>query len=235
MLIGCAKDVTSNSVIPTQIETISEQSNISGNRINETLPPTKTNTPILTEGLPTVTISSPTAFYPSETPTSAYEVIIETPSPFCDPMPTPVFDSPIQDPGILLSGRFFLCSYPLSAFDLDKGIAGKYIVHEPEDNLPGTDIYFRWGLVPTETYIRPLNDASLRSINVFHPTLAECTQIFIDNEIEPLVLAEIGNVICVRTDEGRLGYLRVEFVNLDKLTPFNELVVELSFVIWDNP
>ncbi len=126
----------------------------------------------------------------------------------CDQVPEPQLIKPKDNSNnVYLSGTFYLCWYTEDSFDMDSGALGHT---DPFGNMDTT-----------------LTDIQLR---VRGSTLDSSIGYFIlgVNSAYGIIFGKTGVSACVLTNEGRLGYLKVESVN-----PLGTEGLEISFVTWN--
>lgn len=83
--------------------------------------------------------------------------------------------------------------------DVDEGIEGD----------PGADFWFE---AETETarYITPYNGATLAAVGVVEPTPDACADTDLRSDRIDVASLQIGSVVCIRTDQGRLSVVTVD-------------------------
>lgn len=94
-----------------------------------------------------------------------------------------------------------------------------------QETSVGADL---WYLIATEEYISPQNGAEFYLWGDFEPTFDDCDFAPLSmNNILITAPNSIGSHFCFRTNEGLLGYLRIE--------SFDPGGMDFSYVIWKNP
>lgn len=200
-------------------------------------------TPILSPTLlKTTETTTPTPIFPgSQKVTLSVESevsLTETASVGCKIIPTPQVNriSKEQD-GVLITGRFALCDAPSEAtFDLDTGELGTYDVlpfwqWETNDYKSETDIAIYMGFNQSDNKfshtLREINGAQVENSRNENPSIDDCKKYVSQGEIESYAYGEVGDLICVITNQGRVSVVRVESVN-----SYGWGSMEILFITW---
>jgi hypothetical protein len=163
-----------------------------------------------------------------ETATMSLE---KTTLPLCDKVPKPQLIWPKDGSNtIYLSGTFYLCWYTEDSFDMDSGALGHT---DPSGNMDTTltDIELRVRASTLDGsinyFIMGVNGAYITNSDM--ETIENCQNgIFTPPPDSGIIFGMAGVSACVLTNEGRLGYIKVESVN-----PIGTEGLEISFITWN--
>src|SRR6266508_930782 len=149
----------------------------------------------------------------------------------CDQVPEPQLIKPKDNSNnVYLSGTFYLCWYTEDSFDMDSGALGHT---DPFGNMDTTltDIQLRVRGSTLDSsigyFILGVNSAYITDSDM--EDIKHCQNgIFTPPPDSGIIFGKTGVSACVLTNEGRLGYLKVESVN-----PLGTEGLEISFVTWN--
>jgi len=192
--------------------------------------------PTSTLGLSLPSKTSDSAGQASIVKTATTTIDIATSAPFCYDVPEPQLIKPKDgSSNIYLSGSFYLCRYTKNSFDMDSGSLGHTDSFGNMDTAL-TDVEFRVKASTLDSnevgyFILGVNGAYITDSDMDIPTIEHCqsqmTTLPSDGGIL-LVFSETNISGCVLTNEGRLGYIKVEHVD-----PLGPEGLEVSFVTWN--
>lgn len=256
LLVACLSTSTTGNVVQSPSENVSTKATF-GDTITPTTESTFASSPTPISPSGTMSLSGTSSFSPSALSTTpmppstsipnnngATIIPIVSPGPtsngtqdpkYCYSVPSPQLDKNNPDFDIYLSGVFYLCNPYYTAIDLDRMIIGDYFVLDPARNLDGADVWLRWGNVPNEALLLEMDNVFLTAtFENTPPTIDDCVEkfsgfpygglLFIVGD-KPEIIRKYG---CIKTTEGRIGYLKLEEVN-----PLGELSLKVRFVIWN--
>jgi hypothetical protein len=203
---------------------------LAGCRINV---PNNRGVPISTlSPLSTSETSSPAA-QPFVRDTATLDLVTPLPSQLCDRVPEPQFsNSSNNSNNIFLSGTLYLCWYTEDSFDMDSGALGHT---DPFGNMDTTLTDVELGVTRATldgsiTYnLLGVNGAYITKSDMETPVIEYCREKTSDPTLGGGILLGVTNMVgCVLTNEGRLGYIRIE--SMDQLGTES---LEISFVTWN--
>jgi YD repeat-containing protein len=190
--------------------------------------------------VPTLTLS---LLLPSKTSSPTAQTFVQdtatigpdTPMPIrlCDKVPELELSKPNDSSNnVYLSGMFYLCWYTASSFDMDSGIFGHTDAFRQIDTTL-TDVELKVTKSSFDNsinyFILGANGAYITKSDIESPTIDYCQEKTSDPTLGGgIILGETGMIGCVLTNEGRLGYIKIESID-----PFGAQSVEISFITWN--
>jgi hypothetical protein len=151
----------------------------------------------------------------------------------CNKLPAPQLSKPNEvSDSVYLFGKFYLCWYTESSFDMDSGVFGHTdAFHQIDTTL--TDVELKATISNFDNsinyFILGANGAYITQSELESPTIEYCQEKTANPTLGGgIILGKVGVIGCVLTNEGRWGYIRIE--SIDQIGTES---LEISFVTWN--